>query len=176
MKRSIITALLGASLLIPASVEAQRGRVDRLARAATPQSARLADCRAPSDGRAYVCSSPASRTVYRYAGPPRPVAARAWVRPAWRHADVHVGWRGARRGEVGARWLRDVLGARTLRDVRAHGRRAGLHGPVRGHWTDGRRGASVLVLTMRNQVVARLVDRDFDGRVDVFLLRNFRRW
>jgi hypothetical protein len=29
---------------------------------------------------------------------------------------------------------------------------------------------------MERQEVARLIDRDHDGRVDVFLLRNFRRW
>lgn len=176
MTRPMMLALLGASFLIPAHVDAQRARAPRVARAVTPQSARLAECRAPSDGRAYVCTAPTSGVVYRYAGPPRPTTARVWIRPTWRHEDVHLRWRGVRRGEVGRGRLRQMLGARTLREVRDHGRRAGLSGPVRGRWTEGRRGGSVLVLTMRDQEVARLVDRNLDGHVDVVLLRNFRRW
>jgi len=176
MKRSMSLVLLGASFLMPTHAEAQRARAGRQERVATPQSARLAECRAPSDGRAYVCRAPASQVVYRYAGRPATGPVRTWIRPTWRSGDLYLSWRGVRRGEVGQRWLRDMLGPRTLREVRDHGRRAGLDGPVRGHWTVGRRGGSVLVLTIRSQEVARLIDRDFDGRVDVFLLRNFHRW
>lgn len=179
MKRTLWMVLLGTSLLIPADATAQRHRNanDR----APERSARLADCRAPSNGRAYVCrSEPTSRVVYRYAGAPRPTAAaRVWITPSWARVRIDFGRHDVRfaprRGEVGQRWLRDVLGDRTVRRVRDHGRGAGLHGRVSGHWVERYRG-DILVLTMEGMEVARLIDRDLDGRVDVFLLRNFERW
>jgi hypothetical protein len=113
--------------------------------------------------------------VYRYASTTRPQSARVWITPSWARVRVDFRRHDVRRGEIDQRWLRDVVGKHTIRRVREHGHDAGLRGPVRGHWV-ARGHDDVLVLTMERQEVARLIDRDLDGRVDVFLLRNFRRW
>jgi hypothetical protein len=176
MKIVLWMVLLGTSFLIPAEAFAQRGRNADVRVVAPERSARLAHCRAPSNGRAYVCrSEPNSRVVYRYASTTRPQSARVWITPSWARVRVDFRRHDVRRGEIDQRWLRDVVGKHTIRRVREHGHDAGLRGPVRGHWV-ARGHDDVLVLTMERQEVARLIDRDLDGRVDVFLLRNFRRW
>lgn len=177
MNRKLGMALIGASFLIPIDADAQRVRPNNRPanRYVAPATARLANCRVPSRGRAYVCQ-PQRRdnVVYRYSGNAGRRARRAWIAPAWGRTSIFLTRRDVRRDEFGQGRLRDLIGPATVRRVRDHGRRAGLRGPVRGHWLHRRHAEPTLVLTMRRQEVARLVDYDRDGFIDEFLVRNFR--
>lgn len=177
MNRTIWLTLIGVSILIPIEADAQRVRPRNqpIQRTVAPTTARLANCRAPTGGRAYTCRNARyDNVVYRYSGNRGRQARRAWIAPAWGRAPIYLSRRDLRRDRIGNRQLRELLGPATVRRVRNHGRRVGLEGAVRGHWLQRRRAAPTLVLTMRNQEIARLVDYDRDGLVDEFLLRNFR--
>lgn len=176
MNRKLWMALIGASVLMPIDADAQRVRPrNRPAeRTVAPASARLANCRTPRQGRAYVCDAPHDNIVYRYSADRGRRARRAWIPASWGRRSVYLTRRDLRRGEVRQGRLREILGPATVRRVRDHGRRAGLRGSLRGHWLRRGRASSILVLTMRDQEVARLVDYDRDGLIDDFLLRNFR--
>ena len=79
----------------------------------------------------------------------------------------------ARNGVLNQGRLRDVLGRRTVDRVRNAGRRAGLHGSLRGYWEGDRYGGAILVITMGRVEVAEFVDFDRDGLVDeIFLIRS----
>ncbi len=180
MLRTLWMVMLGTTFLVPAEAEAQRARgaSTRDGRAVAPVgSARLVSCPAPSGARAYRCAPEVRRRVgVRPVAPVPRVAQRTWVSAGWRGAPIFLTWRDLRRAELGQGRLRQILGRPTLDGIADHGRRAGMRGPVRGHWARGRWAGTVLVLTMRGGEVARLVDYDRDGLVDDLLLRNFRRW
>lgn len=177
MKRELMSALLGASLLVPASVDAQRNR-HRAPHQPAPitVSGRLAHCSAPRGARPFDCRA---RVVYssgtRYASGRSRVA---WVRADWGHVRLAP----ARR----ARWnrfitqgeLKRLMGHRVVHRIRDHGRRAGLRGALRGEWVNEGRDR-VLVVRMDRVDIAELVDFDRDGLVDDIFLARFgsgRRW
>jgi hypothetical protein len=169
MKRELMSALLGASLLVPVGVDAQRARHRAPQPAPVTVSGRLGHCTPPAGARPFDCRA---RVVYssgvRYG--PRPSRA-AWVRVDWgriRLAPVRYVRRDRfmNQGE-----LRRLMGRHAVDRIRDHGRRAGLRGGLRGEWVqDGRRG-HVLVVRMDRVDVAELVDFDRDGVVDdIFLM------
>lgn len=189
MKRELMSVLLGAALLVPADVDAQRGRnrpVDRGPRVSHPApitvSGRLSRCRAPARARAFDC---ASRVVYSShgsisGGVLRPYRdARLRIRADWIRAPIRfsIGVRFDRSLNPGQ--LRRLLGHDTVTRIRDVGRRQGLRGAPRGHWVDSRWQGLVLVVTMDRVDVAEFIDYDRDGLFeDSFLLRHDRgrRW
>lgn len=168
MKRELMSVLLGAALLVPAStVDAQRGRGgDRGPRVERLQPITVG-------GRMAVGGRVAGRVVYR-----SPVVYRPYRNP---RVQVHAEWlRVPARFTVGHRFdralnpgqLKKVIGHRTVNRIRNAGRRAGLRGAVRGHWIDSRRHGLVLVVTMGGVDVAEFIDYDRDGWFDdSFLFR-----
>lgn len=178
MTRTLMVLLLGTSFLMPMEAAAQRARprnaphAPNAPHAVPANTARLARCRAPVDGRSYVCrDEQRPRVVYRYSGG---LARPVWIAPQWGRVDVVLPRNWARDGDVEPGRLRALLGRDLVWRVHEHGLRAGLKGPVRGHWVAQRRLGTVLVLTMRGQEVARLVDYDHDRVVDDLVIRNFR--
>lgn len=192
MKRELMTVLIGATLLAPTSLDAQRrarsdtdrARVDRLD-PITVQG-RLAGCRG---GRgAFACRdrvvysshrrfrSPATYRTVRAYRPHR--TGRFTVRADWGRVRLRLD-RHARLGRLlHQAELRQVLGPHTVNRLRAYGRREGLRGPLRGHWVGTRRRALVLVVSMGRADLAEFVDYDRDGRIDdayVFERRRHRR-
>lgn len=173
MKRELMCALVGASFLIPANTEAQRGR-DRGPRVHQPApvvvSGRLSRCSPPSGARAFDCRS---RVVYtsgtRWA--PRRANA-AWIRADWgRVRFAPIRYRHDRFLNQGE--LRALVGQHTVTRIRKEGRSAGLRGALSGEWIRASRAGRVLVVTMDRVDVAELVDFDFDGIVDdVYLIRH----
>lgn len=171
MKRELMSALIGASILVPKDMEAQRGR-DRGPRVQQPApavvSGRLNRCRPPSGARAFDCRS---RVVYtsgtRWA--PRRVNA-AWIRADWgRVRFAPVRYRRDRFLNQGE--LTRLVGPHTISRIRKEGRRSGLRGPLHGEWIRAPRSGRVLVVTMDRVDVAELVDFDRDGIVDdVYLI------
>lgn len=192
MKRELLSVLIGAALIVPADVEAQRGRKHVPQRGPrvvdTPPavaSGRLNRCRAPAHARSFECR-PANRVVYssragyRHATVYRPYRdSRIRVRLAWGSGRLHFRARPYMTGTVGPAQLRRILGPQTVNRVRRAGRRLGLRGAPRGHWVESWRHGLVLVVTMDRVDIAEFVDYDRDGFVDdAFFFRHDggRRW
>lgn len=198
MKRELLSVLIGAALIVPVDVEAQRGRKhvpERGPRVAATApavaSGRLARCRAPAHARSFECR-PANRVVYtsragysgsggyRQATVYRPYRDnRIRVRLEWGSDRPYFRARPYMAGTVGPAQLRRILGPRTVNQVRRAGRRLGLRGAPRGHWLESWRHGLVLVVTMDRVDVAEFVDYDRDGFVDdAFFFRHDggRRW
>lgn len=177
MKRKVMMVLLGASFFAPIDAEAQRAR-SRDHRPSQPArvtvSGRLVGCRAPAGARSFDCRS---RVVYSsYSGSRRSRAYRSnrlRVRADWGRVRMIPLRHRARNGVLNQGRLRDVLGRRTVDRVRNAGRRAGLHGSLRGYWESDRYGGAILVITMGRVEVAEFVDFNRDGVVDeIFLIRS----
>jgi hypothetical protein len=176
MKRIFGLVLIGASVLIPANAQAQRRGVPDAPSArhyAGASSARLAGCRAPAAGRSYVCRSDARpRVVYRYSGRTRRPIVRSRVGRDWGVIRMYPVRHRGRGGMIRQAALRQVLGAATFHRIHERGRRAGLRGPLRGHWREGPRLGAVLTLTMGGQQIAQLHDFDRDGLADEVWFRD----
>lgn len=192
MKRELLSVLIGAALIVPADVEAQRGRKHVPQRGprvvdATPAvaSGRLNRCRAPAHARSFECR-PANRVVYSSRAGYRPTTvyrpyrdSRIRVRLAWGSGRLDFRARPHMAGTVGPAQLRRILGPQTVNRVRRAGRRLGLRGAPRGHWVESWRHGLVLVVTMDRVDIAEFVDYDRDGFVDdAFFFRHDggRRW
>lgn len=181
MKRELMSVLLGAALLVPASdASAQRGRSERGPRVERLQpitvggrvavAGRVAGCPAPAHAPAVGCRRRAAysaRAVYR-----SPVVYRSYrdsgirVRAEWVRvpARFSAGYRFDRALNPGQ--LKKVIGHRTVDRIHDLGHRAGLRGSARGHWIDTRRHGLVLVVTMDRVDVAEFIDYDRDGWFD----------
>ncbi len=195
MKRELKSVLLGAALIVPVDAEAQRGRgraaddnprVEKLQPITTggrvAPRGRVA-ARAPYARDRVVYSS---HSAYRV---PRVYRSGRWNvgyrdtrirgRLDYGRTPIFVRHRNRFDGRLNQGELRRVLGHETVRQVRQAGRRAGLRGPVRGHWVDARRHGLVLVVTMERVDVAEFIDYDRDGWIDdSFFFRHDRgrRW
>lgn len=191
MKRELLSVLIGAALIVPVDVEAQRGRKHvpergpRVAGTApAAASGRLARCPAPAHARSFECR-PANRVVYSSRAGYRPATvyrpyrdARIRVRLDWGRSRLHFSTRPHMARAVGPAQLRRILGPQTVNRVRRAGRRLGLRGAPRGHWLESWRHGLVLVVTMDRVDIAEFVDYDRDGFVDdaFFLRHDGRRW
>lgn len=198
MKRELTMVLLGAALLVPVDVEAQRargraadadGRVEKLE--PITRGGRVAPRARPARVRVRP-GRVADRVVYsshsRYRAPRyhrsgrigRPYRdARIRVRFDWGLAPIVVRDRVYLDRRLNPGQLRRVLGHATVNEIRRAGRRAGLRGAPRGHWLDSRRHGRVLVVTMDRIDVAEFIDYDRDGWIDdAFFFRDARerRW
>lgn len=176
MKRIVGLVLMGASVLIPMNAEAQRRGAPGAPSARDyvgPASARLAGCRAPAAGRSYVCRSDArTRVVYRYSGQARRPVVRSRFDRDWGLIHMYPVRHRGRSGLIRQAALRQMLGAATFHRMHERGRRAGLRGPLRGHWREGPRLGAVLTLTMGGQALAQLHDFDRDGLADEVWFRD----
>lgn len=178
MKRELVLALTGLSMLMPAIAEAQRpGRGGGRAQERGTRIEQPAPVRAPGrvyrtrpnrDVRARVVYSSRSR-------PPRYSVGHRWVRADF--GVIRIGHRGGFvRGAVLDRSdLRHLLGRHTVNRVRDAARRAGIRGPMRGRWIATRGAGRVLVVTMDGFEVAEFADFDRDGFIDQVYLIGQRR-
>lgn len=178
MKRELMSALLGAAMLLPAGAEAQRGRgrgnddpprVQRLE--PVTRSGRIAPRVVRT--RPYTTRS---RVVYRSRDGYARSARGTRVYGAYRDGWIRVGldWGRAPRFPTRVRLhthinpgeLRHVLGHRTVNRIRRAGRRMGLRGAPLGHWVDTWRDGLVLIVSMDGVDVAEFIDYDRDGFID----------
>ena len=195
MKRELMSVLIGAAILVPMDVEAQRGRggaandegrVQKLEPVTT--GGRLAPrgrvaARAPYARNRVVYSSHSAYRVPRFYRAGRwnrgYRADRIRVRLDYGRAPIFVRNRHRFDNRLNQGELRRVLGHATVDRLRRIGRRAGLRGAVRGHWVDTRRQGLILVVTMERVDLAEFIDYDRDGWIDdSYLFRHDRgrRW
>jgi hypothetical protein len=173
MRRETMLALIGATMLLPTAVEAQRGRGHGGPPAAVAASGRLTGCHPaararPFDCRATVVYSSNARYAPRRGG-------HVWVRAGW--GPVRFGAIRYYRYDryLNQSELRELIGLRTVHLIRDEGRRAGLRGALRGEWVHSQAYGRTLLVTMEGIDVAELVDFDQNGIVDeIFIVRPGR--